>query len=155
MSNIQSFTTDASNTQPLPENITVKWGNVAGAAGYAVFFSTTTATLDQYFLATTTGQFTFSTSSASKTGSYSKDDTTAFSTLINPQGTSYINGNNGTATTTIASSSALEINGNLRAQSQSTTTNCYAAINEELFFNQANLHLWVCEGAGPTWTVVK
>lgn len=159
MSNIQSFTTDASTTQPKPEDITITWANVAGATGYAVFFSTSTPTLDQYFLATTTGQYTFATSSASKTGSYSKDDTTAFSTLINPQGTSYINGNNGTATTTMASTSALEINGAFRVQEQSTSTNnatCYSGNFGQIFYNQANGHLWACISTTTgMWTLIK
>ena len=159
MSNQLSFTTDASTTQPRPEDITIKWVNVTGATGYAVYFSTTTPTLDQYFLATTTGQFTFSTSTGSIAGTYTKDDSTAFSTLINPQGTSYFNGANGTATTTMASSTALEINGALRVQEQSTSTanlTCYSGNFGQIFYNQANGHLWACVATTTgMWTLIK
>lgn len=154
-----SFTTDASNTQAFPENITIKWANVQGATAYAIFFSTTTPTLDQYFLATTTGQYTFATSSNSLAGSYSKSDTTAFSALINPQGMSYINGNNGTATTSMASTSALELNGAIRAQEQSTSTLnslCYSANFGQIVYNQANGHLWACVSTTTgAWTLIR
>lgn len=128
-------------------NINLTWSAVAGAQGYAVFFATgTPSVLDQYFYASTTNAYNFSTSSGSLAGSYTNSDTTAFNDVINPVGPSYILGNNGTATTTVASSSALEVNGNLRTTSNGTTTNCYAGTAGAVFFNTANKHEWGCDG---------
>lgn len=156
MSNVLSFTTDAKGTQPKPEIINVKWNRVSGATGYALYFGNSATALSKYWIATTTDRFYFATSSAAKTGSYTKTDTTAFSTLISPVGPSILRSAVTTATSTlIASSTVLEIGGNLRAQSQATTTNCYAALNGSMFYNKKNSHLWVCLGAGPTWTLIK
>jgi len=81
-------------TDSTSEALQVTWGSVTGATGYALYFSTSTPTsFTQYFLATsTTASYTFSTSTGSLSGSYTKSDTTAFAALINPNGTSYLNG---------------------------------------------------------------
>jgi hypothetical protein len=50
------------------------------------------------FIATTSNQLRFKRQRDRKAGTYAKADTTAFSTLINPQAVSYINGGNGSAT---------------------------------------------------------
>jgi len=91
-----SVTTDAS-TSP-NEEIQVTWTSVPGATGYAFFFATssTATTFSQYFLATSTNgspntSYTFATSTGSLAGS-TGNDTTAFATLINPLGKSYLNG---------------------------------------------------------------
>jgi len=162
LSSPATVTTDASTTQPRPEDIIIKWAAVPGTAGYAVYFATSsaiTAANSQYFYSTTTGQYDFSTSTGSLAGYYAGTDSTAFRTLLSPTGTSYIAGGSDTSTSTaLASSSALEVTGSIRVQQKATTTNevnCYAAINGQMFFNAANGHLWICEGAGPTWTLVK
>jgi hypothetical protein len=152
ISNSLTATTDASSTLMPDENILVSWSAIAGAQGYRVYFATgTVASFTQYFNATTSGSYNFSTSTGSITGSLNSD-TTAFSTKINPQGPSYVNGNNGTATTTVASTTALEINGNVRAQSAATTSACYAATAGQVFYNTANSHEWGCNGT--SWKVI-
>jgi hypothetical protein len=91
-----TVTTDAS-TSP-NEQIQVGWSAVPGATGYAIYFATSSSatTFSQYFLATSTNgnpntSYTFATSTGSLAGS-TGSDTTAFSTKINPTGTSYLNG---------------------------------------------------------------
>jgi hypothetical protein len=132
----------------------VTWTPDPGAAAYAVFFGTSSpATLTQYFYATTSSQYVFATSSGSLAGSYTKSDTTAFSTLTNPVGESFIEADNGTATSTpVASTTALQVNGNFSAQSYGTTTNCYAATAGVTFYNTQNSHLWGCNGT--TWKLI-
>lgn len=140
------------------ERIQLSWSPVAGATGYAVFFATgtvsTAARLNQYFLATTSSAYTFSTSSASLAGSYANTDTTAFSDVIRPGGVSYINGDNGTATGSpaAASGTALEINGGLRVTEVGTTTSCDAQTQGVIFYNTSNGHEWGCNGTA--WTKI-
>ena len=157
ISDIKTITTDASTTQTKPEVINYSWTPVIGASGYAVYFSTTTPKLNQYFYATTTGQFMFSTSTGSLSGSNTQTDTTAFSTWFNPIGPDYVNGGNGTATTSpVASTTAFQVNGAIAVISQSTTTpNCQQSNNGQMFYNVSNSHLWLCQGAGPAWTLIK
>lgn len=149
LSDPMTATTLASTTGAGPQVLNVYWAPVPGATGYVVFFATssTATTYTQYFVATTTNQLTFATSSGALAGSNTLSVGTAFAAKFNPAGLSYINGNNGTATTTVASSSALDLNGNVRAISNSTTTNCYAATAGAVFYNTANSHEWGCNGA--------
>jgi hypothetical protein len=105
------------------------------------------STLTQYFYATTSGKYLFTTSTGSLSGSYTKSDTTAFSTLINPLGPSFVEGANGTATSSIASTTAFEVNGNFRAQSNGTTTACYSQTAGVVFYNTANSHESGCNGS--------
>lgn len=146
-----TITTDASTTQNSPEVLNVKWTPVNGATGYAVFFGTSTAIgtgLTQYFLATTSGQYTFSTSTGSLPGSYTRSETTAFSELLNPGGADIFNDNinNGTSTAA-ASTTAVEINGTAVITAGGTTTACEADTAGAIFFNQANSHEWGCNGS--------
>jgi len=160
ISSTVTVTTDASNTQPLPEDIVLNWSPVTGAQGYVVFFATssTAKTFSQYFIATTTNgvpntQFTFSTSTGSLLGSYSKEDTTAFANRLMSDGSvSFLNGGPvGFGTSTPASSTPVDVNGYMRASS-ATTTACYSATAGVMFYNPANNLLWVCKSAG--WTKV-
>jgi hypothetical protein len=145
-----TITTDASNTQPLPEDINIKWALVNGATGYAIFFGTSTTIgngLTQYFLATTSGQYTFSTSSGSLAGSYTKNDTTAFSELLNPNGTDIFNDNlNGATSTRAASTTAVQVNGTAVITAPATTTACESDTAGAIFYNGANSHEWGCNG---------
>src|ERR1700682_5078246 len=89
-----SLTTDAAGTLGA-EAINLSWSPVAGGQGYAIYVSTTTpANYNVYWLATSTsGTFTYtSTSTGALTGSYTKEDTTAFSTRILPGSNSFFNG---------------------------------------------------------------
>lgn len=157
LSNGLSQTTDASTTQATPEVINLTWPAVAGATGYAVYFSTTTARYDQYFVATSTsggvGRYAFATSTGSKAGTNTLTEGTAFSMLLNPAGASWINGGNGTATTSVASTTALHVNGAIDAISTATTSACFAATVGQIFYNTANSHLWLCDGSA--WQVIK
>jgi len=133
--------------------IDLTWALVPGAQGYAIYFATgtvSTATgLTQYFLATTTSYYWFATSTGSLSGSYTKTDTSAFSDIIQPNGPSYIEGDNGTATGSpvAASGTALEINGGLRVTEVGTTTSCDAQTAGAEFYNTANSHEWGCNGS--------
>jgi hypothetical protein len=155
LSNSLAYTTDASNTQSAPEVLNISWTPVQGATGYAIFISSTTPdNFGQFFYATTSSTFYFATTSTATGGTYTNTDTTAYSTLINPLAPSYINGGNGTATsTTIASTTALQVNGNFSAVSQGTTTACLAGNNGVVFYNLANNVLWLCKNG--TWTAIK
>lgn len=152
-----TITTDASNTQPLPEDINLTWNTVNGATGYAIYFATSTAVpsagLGQYFFATTSGQFTFSTSTGSLTGSYTKNDTTAFSEMLNPNGSDIFNDSLSTATSSkAASTTAVQINGTVDAITTATTTACETDTAGVIFYNTANSHLWGCNGTA--WTKI-
>jgi hypothetical protein len=157
---LSALVTGATDSTPTGESILLKWASLPGAAGYAIFFGTSSpSVLTQFFYATSssastsTQQYVFATSTGSLSGSYTKTDTTAFNTEINPIGPSFIEGNNGTATSSpIASSSALEINGNLRVQSNGTTTACFAQTAGAVFYNTANNHEWGCNGT--VWTKI-
>jgi hypothetical protein len=156
LSSVTTITTDAS-TSP-NEEIQVSWTPVAGAQAYAIFFATGTVStasgLNQYFLATSTVGYTFATSTGSKTGSYTKSDTTAFADLIQPNGVSYLEGDNGTATGSpiAASGTALEINGGLRVTEVGTTTSCDAQTAGTIIFNTRNSHLAGCNGTN--WVII-
>jgi hypothetical protein len=157
LSSTLTITTDASNTQPTPEAINLTWTPVIGASGYAIYFSTSTNALNQYFYATTSGAYFFATSTGSFPGSNTQVDTTAFSTWFNPIGPDYINGGNGTATTSnVSSTTAFQVNGAFAAISQgSTTVSCLPSNNGQMFYSLSNGHLWLCQGAGPAWTLIK
>lgn len=152
-----TFTTDASNTQQYPEDIVLKWGAVNGAAGYAIYFGTTTTVpstgLSQYFFATTSNQYTFSTSTGSLSGSYTKNDTTAFSEVLNPLGADIFNDNINISTSSkVASTTGLQVNGDAAIVSQATTTACEADTAGVIFFNLSNKRDWGCNGT--TWTAI-
>ena len=149
--------TDASTTQPRPEDIILKWNAVPGATGYAIFFGTTTtqnsANLTQYFLATTSGQYDFSTSTGSIAGSYTKSNTTAYENLLNPAGPSWFNSGLTSATSTApASTTALQVNGTAVFSASATTTACETDTTGAIFFNTSNGHEWGCNGS--TWTKI-
>jgi hypothetical protein len=155
LSNPLTITTDASNTQPLPEDIQVKWANVNGATGYAIFFATSSnaTKFTQYFLATTSTQYTFATSTGSIAGSYTRNTTTAFTELLNPNGPDIFNDNTPNATSSIAASTtALQVGGTVDATASATTTACESDTAGSVFFNQANKHEWGCDGT--TWNKI-
>jgi hypothetical protein len=158
LSNVLTFTTDASTTQTYPEVINLSWTPVAGATGYAIFEATGTVSsssgFSQYFIATSSSNYAFSTSTGSLAGSYTKSDTTAFAFKLNPSGPSYIDGGNGTATGTpvAASGTALEINGGFRNTEVGTSTSCDAQTAGVIFYNTSNSHEWGCNGS--TWVKI-
>jgi hypothetical protein len=145
-----TITTDASTTQHAPEDIVLKWAPVNGATGYAIFFGTSTIVgsgLTQYFLATTSGQFTFSTSTGSRAGSNINQDTTAFSGIVVPSGATIFNDSINTATSSkAASTTALQVNGTAVMTANGTPTACMSDTAGAVFFNQANKHQWGCDG---------
>jgi hypothetical protein len=148
-----SIATDASSTQTLPEDINLFWSTVNGATGYAIFFSTSTPSYNQYFLATTSGQYTFATSTGSKIGSYTKADTTAFSEVLSPMGTDIFNDNlNGATSSLAASTTAVQINGTAVITASATTTACESDTAGAIFFNTSNSHEWGCTGL--LWTKI-
>jgi hypothetical protein len=144
-----TFTTDANS-----ENLNVSWSAITGAQGYAIFVSTTTPALyNLYWLATTTNSVpnaTYSytsTTTNSLSGSYTKDDTTAFSARILPGYPSFFNGGSvGFGTSTPASSTPVDINGYVRASVPATTTACEPDTAGVVFYNAANSHEWGCNG---------
>lgn len=154
-----SATVSATTPSSGSSSIQVTWRAIPGAQGYAVYFSTSTPdNLTRYFVATSTNGtantfYSFATSTGSLAGTNTLTDSTAFSTKINPNGQSYFNGGGlqvaGQAkvgTTTAASSTAMEINGYLRAQRFATSTECYAATKGAMFFNNSNGSMWGCNG---------
>jgi hypothetical protein len=148
VSNSVNATTDASSTGLGAEAYEITWSPVAGASGYAVFFGTSSSTLNNYFLATTSGAYYLaSTTLNALTGSYTKTDTTAFSVLLNPNGPDYINGNSSATSSVAATSTALQVNGNFVSTSPATTTNCYAGTAGVVFYNTSNSHEWGCNGS--------
>ena len=155
ISNTVSALTDASTTQSKPEALNITWTPVIGATGYAVYYSSTTPALNYYFYATTTSRYSLGTEVGGiKTTPNTQQDTTAYSTLFNPVGPDYVNGNNGTATSSaVASTTAFQVNGNITATSQATTSACQASTVGQIFYNRANDILWLCKSAG--WTAVK
>lgn len=154
-----TITTDAAGTLGA-EAISLSWSPVTGAQGYAVFVSTTTpANYNEYWLATSTNgvanaSYTYtSTSTSAVSGSYTKDDTTAFSNRIIPGSNSFFNGSSfGFGTSSPASSTPVDINGYVRATAQATSTACYAATAGVIFYNAANSHEWGCNGTA--WTKI-
>jgi len=157
LSSIVTVSTDPSGNPA--ESLFVQWAAVAGAQRYAVYFATgtvsTAAGLTQYLYATTTSSYLFATSTGSFTGSYTKNDTTAFSDILQPNGPSYIEGANGTATGSpvAASGTALEINGGLRVTEVGTTTSCDAQTAGTIIFNTKNSHLADCNGIN--WVIIN
>jgi hypothetical protein len=158
-----TITTDAAGNPN--EEVHLTWSAVSGATGYAVYVATgTTASFSQYFAATSTNgttnnDFTLSTTTGTRSGTNTLTDSTAFATKINPAGQSYLNGGGLQvlgqtliATGTAASSTSLEVNGYLRAQRTSTSTECYGATAGEVFYNSSNSHLWGCNGS--TWVKI-
>jgi hypothetical protein len=123
------------------------WSPVAGATGYDVYFSTTTpAVFAQYFNATTSSAYDF-TSTSSPVYAFAPSTNNASAVSLTSQGTSFVYGGNGTATTTqAASTTALQVNGNFVAVSPATTTNCYSGTAGAVFYNTSNSHLWGCNG---------
>lgn len=159
LSAISAATTDASTSGLSAEGIQVTWAAVAGAQRYAIFFATgtpsTASGLTQYFIATGTNAYLFSTSTGSLSGSYTKSDTTAFADILQPNGPSYIEGDNGTATGSLvaASGTALEVNGGLRTTEVGTTTSCDAQTAGTIIFNTKNSHLADCNGTN--WVIIN
>jgi len=155
--NSATITTDASTTQNSPEDIILKWTPENGAMGYAIYFGTSTTIdvggLAQYFLATTSGQYTFATSTNSLAGSYTNNDTTAFSEILNPAGSDIFNDNLNSATSSRpASTTAVQINGTAVITASGTTTACEADTAGAIFYNAANSHEWGCNGS--VWTKI-
>jgi len=73
--------------------ILVSWYQPTNSTGSRVYFATGTNAFSQYFAATTSGQYNFSTTTSALTGS-PVTQTTAYSARFNPLGTSYILGGN-------------------------------------------------------------
>jgi hypothetical protein len=151
-----SLTTDPASVMLAAEAINLSWSPVVGAQGYAIYVSTTTpANYNVYWLATSTsGTFTYtSTSTSVLSGSYTKEDTTAFSTRILPGSNSFFNGGSfGFGTSSPASSTPIDINGYVRASTSATSTACYAGTAGVIFYNAANSHEWGCNGTA--WTKI-
>jgi len=154
-----SETANATTQTGATNSIRVTWGTVSGATGYAIYFSTSTATnFTQYFFATSTNgipntAYTFATSTGSLAGMNTLTDSTAFATKINPLGASFLDGGGAQilgqtkiGTTTAASSTQLEVNGYLRTSLSATSTACYSETAGEVFYNTSNSHLWGCNG---------
>jgi hypothetical protein len=154
VSAVSTTVTDPASSLLGAESIEVTWAPVAGAQGYAVRFATgtvsTASALTQYFLASSSSAYLFSTSTGSLSGSYTKSDTTAFADILQPNGPSYIEGDNGTATGSpvAASGTALEINGGLRVTEPATTTSCDSQTVGTIFYNTSNSHEWGCSSTG-------
>ena len=154
-----TISTDAPGTLGA-EAINLTWSPVTGAQGYAIYVSTTTPTsYIEYWLATSTNgipnaSYTYtSTSTNALSGSYAKDDTTAFSNRIIPGSNSFFNGGNvGFGTSTPASSTPVDINGYVRASRSATSTACEADTAGVMFYNAANQHEWGCNGS--VWTKI-
>lgn len=149
--------TDASTTQTKPENIILNWTPVNGATGYAIFFATSTTVsssgLSQYFYATTSGTYDFSTSTGSLAGSYTRQTSTAYSELINPSGTDIFNDNLNTSTSSLpASTTAVQINGTAVISASATTTACESDTAGAIFFNSTSKNEWGCNGS--VWTKI-
>lgn len=141
-------------------SINVQWANTPGAATYAIFFATGTppTTFTQYFYATstsaTTTQFSMSTTTGSLPGTFTKLDGTALADVFNPQGPSFLEGDSliSSTSTHIATSTALQVDGLLRAYSFATTT-CDSTIDGAIFYHAKDKHLYVCESG--TWQIIK
>jgi hypothetical protein len=140
-------------------SINVQWANTPGAATYAIFFATgTVPTFNQYFYATstnaTTTQFTISTTTGSLSGTFTKLDGTALPDVFNPQGPSFLEGNSliSSTSTLIATSTALQVDGLIKAYSFATTT-CDSTIDGAIFYHAKDKHLYVCESG--TWQIIK
>lgn len=126
--------------------LNITWNAIAGATGYAVYFSTTTPNPNQYFYATTTGRFTFATSSGSLAGSNTQTESTAFGVHLNQNGRSWINNNPTGTSTPVASTTAFQVGGAVRSVTNGTTTPCTSETAGSFFFNTANGHQWGCDG---------
>lgn len=152
-----TITTDAASASLGAESINLSWSPVIGAQGYAIYISTTTPPFyNLYWTASSTNgvpntSLTYtSTSTGALSGSYTKDDTTAFANRLMTDGSnSYFNaGPIGFGTSTPASSTPIDINGYVRAQLSATSTACYAGTAGVVFYNTANGHEWGCNASG-------
>lgn len=159
VSEAASVSTDASTTLLAAEAVNIRWSPVPGAQGYAIFISTTTpASYAFYALASSTSGlpnafYYLATTSSLLSGSYTKDDTTAFSNRLLPGFSSFLNGGPvGIGTSTPASSTPLDVNGYVRAQRNGTSTECFAGTQGVIFFNTANGHEWGCNGI--SWQLI-
>jgi hypothetical protein len=152
---LASITTDAASAALGAEAINLSWSPVTGAQGYAVYVSTTTpASYNLYWLASSTNgvpntTYYYTSTSSPLTGSYIKEDTTAFSNRFMADGSkSFLNaGPVGFGTSSPASSSPIDVNGYVRASLPATSTACYAGTAGVVFFNAANKHEWGCDGS--------
>lgn len=160
-----TLSTPVSASVPLyssTSSINVIWPSVRGAIGYAVFTATGTVStaggFSQYFYATstnaTTTKFTMTTTTGSLAGNFTSSDGTAFSTFVDPQGPSFIEGNGFLSATSspIATSTSLQLNGAIRAYSSATST-CAANNDGAIFYHSRDKHLYVCEVG--TWQIIK
>lgn len=119
------------------EGITLTWPQVPGASGYLIYISTTTSGNEQgYFLSTTTSQFTLNSTTSPIVGTPLSLGAGFYAALG-------------------SGSSSLTTAGPIQASSNATTTNCTTSLDGAQFFNTSNAHLWLCTGAGPTWTLLK
>jgi hypothetical protein len=143
------------------EGMQLTWGAVPGATGYAIYEATGTVTtasgFTQYVLATSTNgvpntQYTLATTTGSVSGSYTKNDTTAFAFKINPLGASYLDGGAVGIGTSSPVTSIDVASGSIRAASVSTST-CAANIDGAIFYNSKDKHLYVCEAT--VWQIIK
>jgi hypothetical protein len=143
------------------EGVQLTWNAVPGATGYAIYEATgtvSTATgFTQYVFATSTNgvpnaQYTQATTTGTLSGSYTKNDTTAFAFKINPLGASYLDGGVlGIGTTSPVT--AIDIaSGTIRAYSISTST-CAVTNDGAIFYNAKDKHLYVCEAT--VWQLIK
>lgn len=131
---------EVSTTTSASEGLNLSWAPVPGASGYAIYIGTSTPGSERsFFMASSTNgvpnNFYTLTSTSSPT----------FYTVPG-QGAGYYT-SMGSGTTSI------DTTGLIRAQSSATTT-CTAALNGSVFYNPNNAHLWLCTGAGPSWTLI-
>ena len=137
-------------------SVIVNWYQPTNAFATRIYFATSTgnATLDastpftQYFVATTSGQYTFSTSTGALTGS-PVSQTTAYSSKINPLGVSYLLGGGlGVGTSTVQDNGINIASSTIRATSVSTST-CSSANAGATFFSlqSNNNHFYGCNGS--------
>ena len=127
-------------TTTAKNGLKLSWPTIPGATGYAVYFGTSTPGSEQaYFMAT-------STAGAVNTFYWLQSTSSPTYYSIPSSGSGYF-ASIGSATTTF------DTTGTIRAASSATTTACVAANDGAVFYNAANLHLWLCQSAA--WTVIK
>lgn len=127
----------ATTTGPANTAIKLNFTPVANATGYVLYYGTTTPGSEIAYQATTTPSMVF-TSTSTPSYALPQGFTTAFAAQLS-----------GTASTSI------DAYGPVRAQLSATTSACTASLNGDIFYSTANAHLWLCTGAGPTWTLIK
>jgi hypothetical protein len=158
LSTAVATSTDTNN--PPNEGFQLSWSAVPGASGYAVYFATSsslTATLNQYFIATSTNgvpntSFTFATSTGSLPGTYTKTDPTAFALKLNPLGNSFLMGGNIGVSTTSPQAGIDIASSTFRVYSVSTST-CAASNDGAMFYNAKDKHLYICEST--SWKIIS